>query len=129
MAADDWLFQRELAYLSSPSVEIRCAAIQELGRMGDQRAVEPLRGLLKDRDWNVRFRAVEALGALGDRSVCVHIKPLLGDRESLVSCQAAIALGRLGDRSVADQLSKIAASGPNSTLRKKASEVLAALSK
>lgn len=41
-------------------------AAEELGRLGDRRAVEPLIDALGDDDELVRVRAAKALGILGD---------------------------------------------------------------
>lgn len=46
----------------NPDIKIQSAAV--LGKIGDVRAVEPLKKALKDPNKNVRYRAAKALGIL-----------------------------------------------------------------
>jgi HEAT repeat protein len=50
--------------LRDPLVHVRVAAAEALGRIGDPRAVEPLKALLNDPYANVRQAAERALEAL-----------------------------------------------------------------
>jgi HEAT repeat protein len=59
--------------------EVRRNACEELGSLGDQRAVPYLVRLLKDGVGAVRFAAAEALGRLGDRSAIPSLLELLDD--------------------------------------------------
>ena len=118
-----------LAYLITPleddDPEMRRAAAYALGKLGDQRAVEPLRKALYDDHDKVRREAVKSLGqlkavealieALGNpddtiRNLAVHalddlkdpraVEPLiaaLGDEDSSVRQAACYAVRDLGD--------------------------------
>ena len=57
--------------------EVRRNACEELGALGDQRAVPHLVRLLGDGVGAVRFSAAEALGRLGDRSAIPALLALL----------------------------------------------------
>jgi HEAT repeat protein len=82
--------------------DVRRAATEALGKLGDKRAVEPLIKALDDKEWDVRRAAAEALGKLGDpRAVEPLIKALNGG-----SSAAAEALGQLGDKRAVDPLIK-----------------------
>lgn len=59
--------------------EVRRDACEELGTMGDQRAVHHLVRILGDGVGGVRFAAAEALGKLGDRSAVPALLALLDD--------------------------------------------------
>ncbi|MHB8958933.1 MAG: HEAT repeat domain-containing protein [Candidatus Limnocylindrales bacterium] len=57
-----------VAALEDPNAWVREAAVNALGAIGSQRAVEPLAGLLSDQSEYLRVReaAAEALGVIGD---------------------------------------------------------------
>ena len=57
--------------------EVRRNACEELGALGDQRAVPHVTRLLGDGVGAVRFAAAEALGRLGDRSAIPALLALL----------------------------------------------------
>ena len=79
-----------LRRLWSPGV--RRDAADALGKIDDERAVEPLIKALSNDDWNVRLYAAAALGEIGDaRAVEPLIKALEGGNSA-----AAVALGRMG---------------------------------
>ena len=59
--------------------EVRRNACEELGALGDQRAVPHVTRLLADGVGGVRFAAAEALGRLGDRSAIPSLLALLQD--------------------------------------------------
>ena len=99
------------AALGDPNTWVREAAIKALGEIADQRAVEPLAGLLSDQseDLRVREAAAEALGVIGDP---VAVEPLLAvlawastDRDSegflrhedeALHAAVASAIGKIG---------------------------------
>lgn len=72
-------------------------AIKILRKIGDARAVEPLIGLLTDKDKYVRFQAAFALGELGDPRAVEPLINTLTDEDERVRVDAAEALGKLGD--------------------------------
>jgi HEAT repeat protein len=61
-------FDRILMFLSSEDSEIRVAAADVLGRLGDRRAVEPLFKACLDEEIRVKQAALEALSRLGTHS-------------------------------------------------------------
>lgn len=80
------------------SPEIRGASAVVLGRIRDDRAVEPLMAALEDGEEYVRRASAKALGALrDDRAVEPLIKVLDEDGEDSVRLAAAWALGEIGD--------------------------------
>ena len=54
-----------IASLQAPQASARLLAVRALGRIGDERAVEPLCRLLDDPSYLVRYHVEEALEALG----------------------------------------------------------------
>lgn len=59
--------------------EVRRDACDELGLLGDKRAIPALIRMLQDGIGGVRFAAAEALGRLGDPAVIPDLLRLLGD--------------------------------------------------
>ena len=55
-------------------VLIRSCAAEALGKIGDERAVEPLIKALQDKAWDVTYTAIEALGDIGDLGAIEPIK-------------------------------------------------------
>jgi HEAT repeat protein/CheY-like chemotaxis protein len=92
-------------HLAGEALERRLAVAEALGRIGDERAVEPLLGLLEDRDRDVRQAAVAALGRIGDERALEPLLGLLEDRDRDVRQAAAEALGRIGDEVSVEQAS------------------------
>jgi HEAT repeat protein len=74
-------------------------------------AVEPLIGLLKNKDWVVRKDAAMALGEIGDkRAIDPLIRALADKKKDMasepVSAEAAEALGKIGDKRAVEPLIK-----------------------
>ncbi|HSV98185.1 MAG TPA: HEAT repeat domain-containing protein [Spirochaetota bacterium] len=59
------LFSQLVASLKDGNASVRSHAAWSLGRMGDARAVDPLVGLVNDKDPEVRKEVAEALKRLG----------------------------------------------------------------
>jgi len=55
--------------LNDPSAEVRAQSAEALGRLRDNRAVEPLLATLNDKDERVREKAVVALGSFSDERI------------------------------------------------------------
>lgn len=73
----------------------RCTAAYELGKIGDNQAVEHLATVLKDCYFSVRLCAAEALGLIGNREAVGPLIKALGDddrvfREAVLSALAKI---------------------------------------
>ena len=75
---------------------VRARAALALGRIGDERAVPPLRSLLGDRAPAVREQAAFAAGILGEAALSEALGELLADPDAGVAARAAWALGMLG---------------------------------
>jgi HEAT repeat protein len=52
--------------------------------IGDNRAVEPLIGALKDENWNVQKTAAEALGKIGNKRALGPLMEALKDEDVYV---------------------------------------------
>jgi HEAT repeat protein len=78
--------------------EVRLAAVQSIGILGDKRAWDSLVTMLADKSNRVREAAAYGLGSLGDkRASRALIRALADQRESAgVRGMAAEQLGRLG---------------------------------
>lgn len=82
--------------LNNESWVVREAATEALGKIGDERAVEPLIKVLDDEDETtfVREAAAEALGEIGDERAIEPLAHALTDIDVLKN--AAVALDKLG---------------------------------
>ena len=83
--------------LNDQNGNVRQAAAEALGQIGDPRAVEPLIGVLKDENEKVRRATAEALSRIRDP---LAVEPLIGvlkDNDRLVREDAVRALGQIGD--------------------------------
>ena len=58
--------------------QVQCDAAKALGKIGDERAVEPLINALKNKDGNVRRESAEALGKIGDTRAVEPLVKALG---------------------------------------------------
>ena len=93
------------AAAASKDPAVRARAALALGRVGDARAVEPLRGLLSDREARVRESAALAAGILGETALSAALAPLLNDPDDAVAARGAWAIGMLGEKTGAEALS------------------------
>ena len=85
----------------------RRSAISALGRLGDERAVEPLVSALQDEDRYIRREAAKALGELGSPAAIEPLIAALGDPEGYVRRNAITALGVIGDERVIETLKQL----------------------
>jgi HEAT repeat protein len=78
--------------------DVRRAAAEALGKIGDLQAVPALIEALKDdKEW-VRWKVAEALGKIGDPQAIPALMEVLKDEDWRVRQAAADALGKIGDR-------------------------------
>jgi putative membrane-bound dehydrogenase-like protein len=82
---------------NSRSVEVRCAAVWALLRIGSGKALEALRPALADEHAEVQVAAIKALGMVKDSAVIKQLGQLVQSTEPAVRREAATTLGRLGD--------------------------------
>ncbi len=90
--------------LSSSNKFVCMEAVQALGRLGDERAFEPLVGRLLDWHHGVSGAAAEALGKLGNMWAVEPLLWRLSDRDPGVRAAVAEALGKLGDKRAVEPL-------------------------
>ena len=82
----------------------RSMAAKGLGKLGDERGVDPLIETLSDDDRDVREAAAKALEQLGDKRAVDPLIKTLSDDDWRVRKAAAEALGKLGDKRAVDPL-------------------------
>ncbi|WP_129115122.1 HEAT repeat domain-containing protein [Halegenticoccus tardaugens] len=99
----DWVTARRyVRALSADPPELRMAAANALGRLGDERNVSGLVDALCDEDARVRARAADALGRIGDPRAVDGLVALLTDPDAEARRAAADALAGVGtDRALA----------------------------
>ena len=81
--------------LREESENFKAGACRVLGNIGDERAVNPLVKLLRNKNHRVASEAAIALGKIGEPSVDA-IFPLLKSKDKDTRCNAARALGYTG---------------------------------
>jgi hypothetical protein len=109
----------EMGEMGEPTVEsliqdlndeiwtVRMHAADNLGKLGDTRAVEPLIQALGDEEYLVRQSAAQALGKIGDASAVEPlIQTLKNDADEWVRAAAAGALGEIGDERAVEPLTQ-----------------------
>lgn len=94
----DWVTVKRFASaLSADQPELRMAAANALGRLGDRDATPALVKRLGDPDPRVRIRAATACGSIGDPRSVGALVDLLSDDRRDVKRAAADALANVGD--------------------------------
>ncbi len=84
---------KSLDYRDDPAV--RQAAIQALGKLGTEEAIEPLVSLLDDEDTAIRVSVIHALGHIGSSKVIDPLVRGLESRDPHIYTAAAQALGHM----------------------------------
>ena len=102
------------------------AAASALGRIGDQRAVEPLGALLRNRDPKLRTSVLRALESIKDPRAFALATAMLEDQEAEVRTRAIRTLEALGDRRSCERLAARLLD-PNSCVRAAAANALTSL--
>ncbi len=85
-------------------LSVREAAARSLGRIGDERAVEPLGRLVKDTNLSVRVAATRALGRIGSPRAMPWLVQALTDAHWVVQSYAISGLATLRDPSAVEHL-------------------------
>lgn len=85
-----------VSLLRDPDKNIRMAAAQALGQLGDESAVPGLLTALDDDIPEVRAQSAKAMGNLGDKQAVAKLKRALSDEHWQVRHNAAESLYRLG---------------------------------
>ena len=79
--------------------EIQAKALEALGRLGNMRSTELLKGFLRHDVESVRLKAIEALGRIGGVEVLQDLQPNLSSpifEEKVVAARALVTLGEAG---------------------------------
>jgi HEAT repeat protein len=79
-----------------------------LGKSEDWRALEPLLGLLKRKDYRTAGFAAQALGYLGDPEAEANLVELLSHERGWVQVKACGALAKMGTRRAVAALERLA---------------------
>jgi HEAT repeat protein len=97
--AADWVRAKAFTQALSAEVpELRMAAANALGDIGEAEIMPKLVGRFEDPDPRVRARAARACGEIDDARAVEPLTGLLGDPKAAVRREAAEALGRIGNR-------------------------------
>jgi HEAT repeat protein len=90
-------FEKIMNQLSHDHIPYRVKAVEALGRIGDERAVEPLLPLLNDPSPDVQWVTAQALGKLHDRRAVEPLIEALLNSDHWIRKGAAWALGEIED--------------------------------
>lgn len=107
-----------LRALRDANRDVRWAAIEALGELGDRRAVQPLAQYLRRKEayrWGKRLVA-NALGALGGAEAVETLSTMLADPDPFVRRGAALALLRQGDPALLPRVSEVLRENPDDHL-------------
>ncbi|MFW6082988.1 MAG: HEAT repeat domain-containing protein, partial [Chloroflexota bacterium] len=97
MTPDDRLVDALIETLQSPDPAFSVMAAWGLGRMGDPRAIGPLRQALSARYRSVRGHSARSLGTLGDRDVeLLLLERLASESDEGLRVAYSSALGKFG---------------------------------
>ena len=89
--------ERVSSDLSSANWQVRAAAVNTLGRLGDPGAASSIISALRDSDSRVRSEAARTLGAFSTSSATDALINALSDQSADVRIEATFALGRTKD--------------------------------
>jgi HEAT repeat protein len=92
--------------MKDPKWETRYRAAEALGKIADEKAVQPLISGLKDSRDHVRYMAAKGLHELGDSDAVEPLVILLKDENTYVRLMAVHALSAMGSRNVKAALTK-----------------------
>lgn len=91
--------------LNDPSPEVRAQSAQALGRVRDNRAVEPLLAVLNDKDERVREKAILALGNFSDERILdALINFILKDSNANLRNQAEKAFKSVAEKTCKERM-------------------------
>lgn len=114
----DWAkVQAFVKALSAEIPELRMAAANALGELGEPKAVSPLVDRLNDTDPRIRERAARSLGMLGDPRAVDPLIRYLDDTHPRVRREVAESLGTIGSDRAVSALRDLL-DDPNETVRR-----------
>jgi HEAT repeat protein len=103
-----------LNVLNQENISMTSSAIVILGNLKDNRAVEPLIGVLKYfSSWKVRYEAAKSLGKIKDRRSVLPLIDALNDKHMKVREGAAEALRQIGPIAVDPLITALNDENPN----------------
>jgi len=104
----DWVRAKAFATALSADVpELRMAAANALGDVGQADTIPQLVERFDDPDARVRARVARACGRIDDARAVEPLAGLLGDPNGAVRLEAAEALGRIGNRQALEALLRL----------------------
>lgn len=86
--------EKLVAFLNDSKPEIRILAVNALGAIGDDKAVNALIGCLSDREPTVRMAAIKVVGTMRNQTLKSHLQHIVQTEKDEVvkaALQAAIA--------------------------------------
>ena len=95
--------------LKNDSSQVRRKAVIALGKIGDERAVEPITGLLNDSDPGVRFYIPTSLEMIGGETIIEPLHKAMKNEIAQVRMDAATIIGKLEDQTGIDILIELLA--------------------
>ena len=110
--------------MKEPKWETRYRAAEALGRIADEKAVQPLIKGLKDNRDHVRYMAAKGLRDLGDSDAIEPLIILLKDENVYVRTMAVRALGSIGGPKVTEELKSLLEHETDEKIREAVSEYL-----
>ncbi|MEO0088454.1 MAG: HEAT repeat domain-containing protein [candidate division WOR-3 bacterium] len=89
-----------LSLLNNPSNVLKTCICEILGKIGDERAIEGLANLFKEKDINVQMAAVNALANIKSEKTCSYLLNLLSSPNPTIADLAKKALIKLSEKSI-----------------------------
>jgi HEAT repeat protein len=90
--------------LNHRKARVRWYVADQLGKIGDPRAVDALIVALKDSHWLVRLHAAKALGRIGNLRAIESLVNAISDESPFVRRRVAVALGKFDNDNVISSL-------------------------
>jgi HEAT repeat protein len=112
--------------LADKESDVRGRAASALGRIGSEKAIDPLiSALSSDKESDVRGRAASALGGIGsEKAIEPLVTAITTDKEFLVHFYAELALERIGSEKAVNPLIKALTTAKESEVRNSAADAL-----
>ena len=125
----DTIIDSQIKELGAKDSYVRLSAVDALGRIGSEKAIEPLINALNtDTDSDVRLSAADALGSIGsEKAIELLINALSTDTDSYVRLSAADALGSIGSEKAIEPLINALFTDTDSYVRRSAAYALGSI--
>ena len=106
-ASDPSVFSHLIVLLADKEKDVRVAAVQALGEIGDEKAIDPLIATLNDEEVLVRERAARALGRFRQGTVVDALTDTLKKDDTALVIAACESLGQIGNNKAVEPLVKL----------------------